>query len=44
MIENDLNGRCLGEKNSSIDEDSNKIDRYLKDISSLNFAKVCFFS
>jgi uncharacterized protein YlzI (FlbEa/FlbD family) len=42
MIENDLNGKCFEEKNNSINEYLNKIDRYLKDISSLNFAKVCF--
>jgi hypothetical protein len=41
MIDNDLNGRCSEVKNRSMDENLKRIDRYLKDIPSFSFAKVC---
>lgn len=40
MIDNDLNGKCLQERNSSLHENFNKIDRYLKHVPSINYAKV----
>ncbi|CAF0770589.1 unnamed protein product [Rotaria sordida] len=42
MIDNDLNGKCFEEKKILINENLNKIDRYLNHISSLNFAKKLF--
>ncbi|CAF1281408.1 unnamed protein product [Rotaria sp. Silwood1] len=42
MIDNDLNGKCFEEKKFLIHENLNKIDRYLKHISSLTFAKKLF--
>jgi uncharacterized protein YlzI (FlbEa/FlbD family) len=40
MIDNDLNGKCVEVKNRSMEEDLKKIDRYVKEIPSLSFAKV----
>lgn len=40
MIDNDLNGRCTEVKNRSMEDNLKRIDRYVKDISSLSFAKV----
>ncbi|CAF5210580.1 unnamed protein product, partial [Rotaria magnacalcarata] len=42
MIDNDLNEKCYEEKNASIYENFNKIDRYLTHISSIGFAKKLF--
>ncbi|CAF4302769.1 unnamed protein product [Rotaria sp. Silwood2] len=42
MIDNDLNGKCFEENKLLINENLNKIDQYLKHISSLNFAKKLF--